>query len=63
MESSLRVDARYCIDMAIATQMTVEEYRNADFEGDPEYVDGEVLDRNVGEVDHSLTIRNLIFFE
>jgi Uma2 family endonuclease len=48
--------------MAIATQMTVEEYRNADFEGDPEYVNGEVLDRNVGELDHSWTIRNLIFY-
>jgi Uma2 family endonuclease len=48
--------------MAIATQMTVEEYRNADFEGDPEYVNGEVLDRNVGEADHSLTIRNLISY-
>jgi Uma2 family endonuclease len=48
--------------MAIATQMTVEEYRNADFEGDPEYVNGDVLDRNVGELDHSGTIRNLIFY-
>jgi Uma2 family endonuclease len=48
--------------MAIATQMTVEEYRNADFDGDPEYVNGDVLDRNVGELDHSWTIRNLMFY-
>ncbi len=48
--------------MAIATQMSLEEYRNADFEGDPEYVNGEILDRNVGELEHSWTIRNLMFY-
>jgi Uma2 family endonuclease len=48
--------------MAIATHMSLEEYRNADFEGDPEYVNGEILDRNIGELDHSWTIRNLMFY-
>jgi Uma2 family endonuclease len=39
--------------MAIATQMTVEEYLRTSFDPDCEYVDGEVLDRNVGEKGHS----------
>ena len=38
--------------MAIATQMTVEEYLRTSYPPDCEYVDGEVLDRNVGENDH-----------
>jgi len=39
--------------MAIATQMTVEEYLRTSFDPDCEFVDGEVLDRNVGEQGHS----------
>lgn len=39
--------------MAIATQMSVEEYLRTSFDPDCEYVDGEVLERNVGEKGHS----------
>jgi Uma2 family endonuclease len=48
--------------MAIATQMTVEEYLRTSFDPDCEYVDGEVLDRNVGEKGHSKVQRRLIEF-
>ena len=46
--------------MAIATQMTVEEYLLSGFDPDCEFVDGEVLERNMGELDHSWTQRRLI---
>jgi Uma2 family endonuclease len=46
--------------MAIATQMTVEEYLRTSFDPDCEYVDGEVLERNVGEKGHSKVQKRLI---
>jgi Uma2 family endonuclease len=50
--------------MAIATQMSVEEYLRTSFRPDCEYVDGEVLDRNVGEKSHSkVQWRLMSFFE
>ena len=50
-----QVDTRAILmNMAIATQMTVEEYLRTSFDPDCEYVDGEVLERNVGETDHGL---------
>src|SRR5579871_1403442 len=48
--------------MAIATQMTVEEYLRTSFRPDCEYVDGEVLERNVGEQGHSEVQWRLIEF-
>jgi Uma2 family endonuclease len=41
------------MNMAMATQMTVEEYLRTSFRPDCEFVDGEVLERNVGEKGHS----------
>jgi len=48
--------------MAISTQVTVEEYLRTSYEPDCEYVDGEVLDRNVGEKSHSKVQRRLLAF-
>jgi Uma2 family endonuclease len=40
--------------MGIATLVAVEEYLSTSYEdGDREYVDGEVLERNLGEIDRS----------
>ena len=41
--------------MATATGMTVAEYLATDYQPDREYVDGEVLERNVGQGPHSYT--------
>ena len=38
---------------AAATFVTVEEYLRSSFEPDAEYVDGEIMERAVGENDHS----------
>jgi Uma2 family endonuclease len=48
--------------MAIATQMTVEQYLRTSFRPDCEYVNGEVLDRNVGEVDHGWVQRAILLY-
>jgi Uma2 family endonuclease len=39
--------------MAVATQISVCEYLNTTYRPDCDYVDGEVLERNLGEYDHS----------
>jgi Uma2 family endonuclease len=39
--------------MAAATQISVTEYLNTTYRPDRDYVDGEVLERNLGERDHS----------
>jgi|HubBroStandDraft_5_1064220.scaffolds.fasta_scaffold181508_2 Uma2 family endonuclease len=39
--------------MAAATQISVAEYLNTTYRPDRDYVDGEVLERNLGERDHS----------
>jgi Uma2 family endonuclease len=46
--------------MAIATHMSVEEYLRTSFESGCEYVDGEVLSRNAGLLDHSLVQKALL---
>jgi Uma2 family endonuclease len=45
------------------TLVSVEEYLNTSYpDGDCEYVDGEIVERNVGEIDHgSLQSRVLIY--
>jgi Uma2 family endonuclease len=35
------------------TAVTIEEYLSTDYEPDCDYVDGEIQERNVGEIDHS----------
>src|SRR5262245_30832770 len=44
------------------TLVSVEEYLRTVYEPDCDYVDGEVLDRNVGERDHSILQREFIVF-
>lgn len=46
-------ETRYATDMRTACGVSVEEYLDSSYEPDCEYVDGEVLGRNVGESDHS----------
>ncbi len=48
--------------MATSTQTPVEEYLRTSYDPDREYVDGEVLDRNVGEQDHSFIQKRLLRF-
>src|SRR5205807_9185829 len=45
------------------TLVSVEEYLNTSYDGpDREYVDGRIVERNLGEKDHSRTQRKLIQF-
>jgi Uma2 family endonuclease len=46
--------------MATSTQTPVEEYLRTSYDPDREYVDGEVLDRNVGEKSHSKVQKRLM---
>jgi hypothetical protein len=39
--------------MATSTRVSVEDYLSTDYSPDVEYLDGELVDRNVGEKDHS----------
>jgi Uma2 family endonuclease len=48
--------------MAISTQIPVEEYLRTSYHPDCEYVDGEVVERNVGEQDHSYVQKRLLVF-
>lgn len=42
--------------------MTVEQYRRAQFDGsDREYIDGEVIERNMGELPHARLQAELLF--
>jgi len=50
------------IDMNAATLVPVEEYLRTTYHPDCDYVDGEVLERNVGERDHSKVQRELILY-
>ena len=45
--------------MATSTRVSVEEYLRTSYEPDCEYVDGEVLERNVGEKSHSKVQKRL----
>ena len=47
--------------MAVETLVSVEEYLNTSYSPDMEYVDGVLVDRNVGDLQHSLTLSNVIF--
>jgi Uma2 family endonuclease len=48
--------------MKTGALVPVEEYLRTSYHPDCDYVDGEVLDRNLGERDHSTIQRKLIFF-
>ena len=41
--------------MAVGTLVSVAEYLNTSYRPDCDYVDGEVRERNLGEIDHSGT--------
>src|SRR5579862_9366625 len=49
--------------LAQNTLVSVEEYLNTSYDGpDHEYVDGRIVERNLGEKDHSRPQRKLIVF-
>ncbi len=47
--------------MSVETLISVEEYLNTPYDPDVEYVDGVLVERNVGDWLHSLVQSNLIF--
>src|SRR5450432_4464332 len=47
--------------MSVATLIPVEEYLHTSYDPDVEYVDGVLVERNVGDWLHSLVQRNIIF--
>jgi Uma2 family endonuclease len=47
--------------MAVETLISVEEYLRTSYSPDVEYVDGELMELNVGDPLHSLVQSNLIF--
>lgn len=48
--------------MASSTLITVQEYLSTSYRPDCDYVDGVVLERNLGEKDHSKTQREFIIY-
>jgi Uma2 family endonuclease len=48
------------MDMDVETLISVEEYLNSSYDPDVEYVDGVLEERNVGDLIHSLTQRNIV---
>lgn len=48
--------------MAAATQISVTEYLNTTYRPDRDYVDGQVLERNLGEYEHSRPQMRLVMF-
>src|SRR6266516_4722921 len=49
------------MNMGIETRISVEEYLNTSYDPDMEYVDGVLVERNVGDWPHSTVQSNLIF--
>jgi Uma2 family endonuclease len=48
--------------MAVAPAISVEQYLNTPYRPDCDYVDGEVLERNLGERDHSDMQRRILLY-
>jgi Uma2 family endonuclease len=48
--------------MGLATLIPIEEYLGTSYSPDREYVDGEVVERNLGEKTHGTVQSNLLFF-
>jgi len=46
--------------MSVETLISVEEYLNTSYDPDVEYVDGVLVERNVGDWSHSLIQRNIV---
>src|ERR1700674_1764121 len=51
----------YLVGMSVETLIPVEDYLNTSYDPDVEYVDGVLVERNVGDWLHSLVQSNLIF--
>ena len=49
------------MSMSVETLISLEEYLNTSYDPDVEYVDGVLVERNVGDWLHSLVQSNLIF--
>ena len=50
------------MDMAVEALVSVEEYLNTSYEPDMEYVDGELVEINVGDRTHCQVQSNIVFF-
>src|SRR5580658_830110 len=48
--------------MVVGTSVSVEEYLHTSYRPDCDYVDGEVLERNVGEFEHSGTQTEIVHY-
>jgi Uma2 family endonuclease len=48
--------------MAVAALIPVEEYLRTSYRPDCDYVDGEVVGRNLGELKHSRAQRNTMYY-
>ncbi|MGH9722661.1 MAG: Uma2 family endonuclease, partial [Bryobacteraceae bacterium] len=48
--------------MSTATQISVEEYLSSTYDPDCEYVDGEIEERNVGEINHNDAQKRLMVY-
>src|SRR3984957_1467017 len=48
--------------MAVETLVSVDEYLNTSYSPDMEYVDGVLVEINVGDLIHSLVQSNLVYF-
>jgi Uma2 family endonuclease len=48
--------------MATSTAVSIEEYLSTVYEPDMDYVDGELEDRNVGEYDHNVVQKRILFW-
>jgi Uma2 family endonuclease len=48
------------MSMSVETLISLEEYLNTSYDPDVEYVDGVLVERNVGDWPHSLVQRNMV---
>src|ERR1019366_6054906 len=48
--------------MAVASAISVEQYLSTSYRPDCDYVDGEVLERNLGEIQHGLTQSEIVVY-
>jgi Uma2 family endonuclease len=53
LSTLLAYQLRYAEAMATGTLVSLEEYLSTTYDPDCEYVDGELLERNMGEFDHA----------
>jgi hypothetical protein len=48
--------------VAVETLISVQEYLGTSYRPDCDYVDGEVLERNLGEFEHASAQREIIIY-